>query len=168
MMANFLDHLTAEILALERSLDADPRYIKLRELCRVRALYMDDSSRAADTDSLGMKPTPSQHSPSPSRKMLPETERVIIEAEGLLAGRSSPTPLRDIFHQVVEVRGCHIGGKDPVNGLSSILSRAGKFKAHGRSGWTMATDEPDPQTETPNSNELFGAPKTNGAMPLSP
>jgi hypothetical protein len=169
-VANFLDHLEAEILALKSSLETDPRFVKLRELRRIKDLYLSDSASAVGSDSPRTRAGSSaSQRKSVTRKMSPETERVIEESERLLDGRSSPTPLRDVFHHVVDICGCHIGGKDPINGLSSILSRAGKFKAHGRAGWTLAEPEAEPsQTETPNSETLFGAPKSNGAAPLSP
>jgi hypothetical protein len=58
-----------------------------------------------------------------------------------LKEKTEPVPLRHIYYQVVERGGCRIGGQDPVNGLSAILSRSGRFTAHGRMGWTLKTPE---------------------------
>jgi hypothetical protein len=150
-MPEFLDHLRAEILALQRSLDADPRTIKLRELRRVEALYgtsaAADSPPAQDSQPLIRK--------SATREMSAETRQVIEEAERFLVGHSDPVPLREMYHQVVEIRGCQIGGQDPINGLSAILSRAGKFKAHGRSGWTLKTTEELTQERNANAIAFY-------------
>jgi hypothetical protein len=165
-MPGFIDHLKAEIQELERLLEADPRFVKLRELRRIQHLYETERRLATETDS----PSDALRSPRrpATREITPETKLVMEEAEKFLAGQIRPIPLRDMYHEIVEVRGCHIGGKDPINGLSAILSRSPQFVSHGRSGWTLAEKEEASQTETPNSGELFGAPKSNGAMPLSP
>jgi hypothetical protein len=164
-MPDFLDHLKAEILALERSLEADPRWVKLRELRNIEGLYEDGAVSIADGDSPGFIDRPVRR--PATRVSSPETQRVIDESTKLLAGQQSPMPIREMFHEIVEVRGCRIGGRDPVNGLSAILSRSGGFRSHGRSGWTLATTEDEPKTEAPNSSELSGAPRANGAEPLN-
>jgi hypothetical protein len=165
-MSIFIEHLKAEIQALERSLEADPRFVKLRELRHIEKLYETDSLLSMVPDSRIATAEPVRR--SATRESSPESKRVIDEATQFLTGRTDPVALRDMFHEIVRVRGCHVGGKDPINGLSSILSRAGKFIAHGRSGWTLATIDDEPKTETPSSSELLGASKTNGAEPLYP
>jgi hypothetical protein len=139
-MASFIDHLAAEILALEQALEADPRYIKLRELRRVQDLYEADSHSVLTTDS-APTPVPGLRRRMATREMSPETKLVIEEAERFLAGRTEPVPLQNLYHELVEVRGCRIGGENPVNGLSSILSRSKQFVPHGRAGWTLGLSD---------------------------
>lgn len=168
-MPSFIDHVDAEIQALERSLEDEPRFLKLRELYRIRRLYTSSVAPMNGVD-LGHRPAPveaPQRKPA-TRKVSPETEQVIAETEFFLQGNASPIPLRNLYHHVVNVRGCKIGGKDPVNGLSAMLSRSGRFVAHGRSGWTLRpraptagdseTSEPKESDEAPDDNS-----KTNGA-----
>lgn len=158
-MTGFLEVLDAEIQGLQRSLETDPRFTKLRELRRIRELYASDSPHPP----IRVTPT-SDARKSAGRKMWPETEHTIKEAEQLLANAAEPVPLRDIFRHVTQ-RGCKIGGRDPLNNFSAMLSRSGKFAARGKAGWMLATtrasdsDDEHPKLEAPNSSELFGAPK---------
>jgi hypothetical protein len=60
-------------------------------------------------------------------------------------------------------------------GLKALLGRGdvarvarGRYRPSDRLLTEMAIDKAEPETEAPNSGTLFGAPKTNGASPLSP
>lgn len=167
-MAGFIDHLLAEMQALERSLDNDPRYIKLRELQRVRALYEAQSGAAAvDSPTLReVQERAPRRRPTP-REMSPATKRVIEEARIVLTGRPAPMPLRDLYHEIAEVRGVPVGGNEPINNLSAMLYRYG-FEAVGRAGWRIrqsasesAGPDSGPEPE-PGSGRLFCAPVPNG------
>jgi hypothetical protein len=151
-MPNFIEHLRAEIQALERSLEADPRFVKLRELRQVEKLYETDSAVPPEP---GSRMLAISHSRATTREPSEETKQVVNAAERFLAGQIEPIRLRDMYHEIVEIRGCRVGGRDPINGLSAILSRSGKFQAHGRSGWTLVKPKEPSQ-----------APKSNGAEPL--
>lgn len=175
-MADFVDHLNAEIQALERSLDDDPRFIKLRELRRVQALYQDHSGIAhADSPAATAPRERIPHDRSSPREMKPATKLVVDAAREHLAGRVSLVPLRDLYHEIAEVRGIPIGGKDPVNNLSAMLYRYG-FEAVGKAGWRLRqdtkSDAPSAETadltpdddmgEAPNA-DLDCSPRLNGA-----
>lgn len=165
-MAGFLDHLRAEIQALERSLEVDPRYIKLRELQRVRALY-DTEIDTTSTDSQPLREAGTDQPRKKShREMSPATRRVVDAARDYLLGRAHPVPLRDLYHEISEVRGVPIGGADPINNLSAMLYRYG-FEAVGRAGWRIRQQEnaetsprsADENTEGPG---LHCRPRSNG------
>ena len=164
-MPDFLSSLKDEILTLERALETDPRYIKLRELHRVLALYQDSQAPSQPSQSHDVVFSTRTGKPRVPRSMSADTKRILDEAESYLSGQSDPVPIREIYHQVIEIRGCRIGGSDPVNSLSAILSRFPQFKSHGRSGWTLVknpSEESPSQTEgeeseAPNSYKPFGA-----------
>jgi len=164
-MPDYLEHLKATILALEQELAADPRHATLREL---RRIYETNSTTDSPATSVAPAPTGAMptHRP-PTREMRAETKETIEASERFVKGRIEPVPTREIYHHVVS-HGCHIGGANPINGLSAILSRSGKFLAHGRSGWTLASepsagrkaddDPPEPQ------GRLQVAPRSNGSL----
>jgi hypothetical protein len=140
-MTAYVDHIRAAIAALEQELKGDRRYIMYQELRRMLAAYVDSQKMPRATDSRPPSPLPDSQRRMPSREMSPETKEVIERATEFLHDKSEPVPIRDLYNQIVEKDGCRIGGQDPVNGLSAILSRSGRFTAHGRSGWTLKTEE---------------------------
>jgi hypothetical protein len=170
IMTGFLDHLRAEMQALERSLENDPRYIKLRELQRVRALYEGEPGAApADSPAPIATQQRSPHRRPAPREMSPETKRVISAANELMAGRSEPMPLRDLYHEIADVQGIPIGGNKPINNLSAMLYRYG-FEAVGRAGWRLRqsaknVDATDSEPDEPDAAKLFSAPALNGSAP---
>ncbi len=174
-MPTFLDTLNEEIAALEYALAKDPRYKKLATLREAQKLYLQDTTLSAQE--LPRSPGLTERERRASREMAPERRRVLEATEAFLASKFEPVPTREIFEKVVAIGGFTIGGRDPVNGLSAILSRSDKFIAHGRSGWTLGLSSPtvcistacenQSDSEGPDSGELPGTPKANGAEPLS-
>lgn len=172
-MAEFTDHLLAEMAALERALENDRRYLKLRELQRVLALYAAPVGAAAvDSPTLReVQERAPRRRPAP-REMAPATKRVIEEARAVLTGRAAPMPLRDLYHEIAEVRGIPIGGNEPINNLSAMLYRYG-FEAVGRTGWrvrqsadqTTAADA-EPDDPEPDETSQFNAPTTPNGLAL--
>jgi hypothetical protein len=171
-MAEFLDHLRAEIEALERSLEHDPRFVKLRELQHVRGIY-ESQSGAPPTDSPFPRDVQGRapHKRSARREMSPATKRVVEAAREYLSGRASPVPLRDLYRELAEVRGIPIGGSEPVNNLSAMLYRYG-FEAVGRAGWRLRQQQAEaapeagdtePDKEEPHNSGLVCASKPNGS-----
>lgn len=141
-MPSYIEYMRAAIEALEQELKSDRRYILCQQLRRMLAAYEEGQETPTATDSRA--PVSSSLDPQrrmPSREMSPETKEVIERATKFLRDKSEPVPIRHIYYQVVEKDGCRIGGQDPVNGLSAILSRSGRFTAHGRTGWTLKTEE---------------------------
>ena len=167
-MAGFADHLKAEIIALERSLEADPRFVKLRELQRVWELY-EAPQGAASADSPSINEVRARESQrSASREMAPSTRAVVNAATEYLTGRTDLVPLRTLYHHITDERGIHIGGKDKINNLSAILNRYG-FEAQGRVGWRLkkpvSSSESDVAQDVAvvaDEDGLSCAPRANG------
>jgi hypothetical protein len=167
-MAGFLDHLMAEIQALEQSLAGDPRFVKLRELQRVRSLYESQPGvLSPDSPSLKGAGEPGQRRQPTPRTMTPETRAIVNAATEYVRNRLTPVPLRELYHEIAEVRGIPIGGKNPINNLSAMLWRYG-FRAEGRAGWRLqetkeSADQSDSGDGEPQKETLFSAPRINGA-----
>jgi hypothetical protein len=161
-MAGFVDHLQAEILALERSLETDPRFVKLRELRRVHDLYA--GQRGASSADSPLRAREPQKRPAP-REMSQATRSVVNAATEYLTDRSDIVPLRVLYHHIAEERGIHIGGADKINNLSAILYRYG-FEAQGRSGWRLKQEYRLGEanlSEPERDDDLSCMPRANGA-----
>jgi hypothetical protein len=158
-MAGFVDHLKAEILDLERSLEADPRFVKLRELRRIHDLYEAPRGAVlADSPARAREP---RKRPAP-REMSPATRAVVNAATEYLRGRTEIVPLRVLYQHIAEERGIPIGGADKINNLSAILYRYG-FEAEGRAGWRLKQEHPLGVSEPDQDNDLSCMPRANGA-----
>jgi hypothetical protein len=68
--------------------------------------------------------------------MAPERQRAIEFVSVHLMGQPNPIKTADLL-VALQANGINIGGNEPVNSLSALLSTSGKFLAHGRSGWTL-------------------------------
>ena len=146
-MSAFVEALVAEIADLEDQMASDQRYQKLRELKRVRNLYVNEVGPLGDrpTSAAGSRPFASGVS-----------AEVMKAAKKVLSGAGAPTPTR-IIMQKLAARGVFVGGSQPQNSLSAILSKSGAFQSHGRSGWTLvnghdtekAGDESFPEAASP-------------------
>lgn len=143
-MADFTVALKAEIQELENELKNDPRYTKLESLRSVLLLYQPS----------GVEPQKSSDSPTRTVTRAPSEGRAkAIELARLyLKNRSGPTPTRDIFDHIIN-NGAEIGGKDPVNNLSAMLSNSDEFQSNGRAGWTLAPEN----GQAPIDNETYEA-----------
>ncbi|WP_142252398.1 hypothetical protein [Bradyrhizobium sp. UNPF46] len=136
--------LDSEIAQLEAELESDPRFLRLKRLRTLREGYLDlpavAPSNAAPSDQqesyFTLGPGPAQRS---GRRRSPERELALQEARMLLRGKTEPTRITEIDAHL-EARGIRLGGSDPLNNLSALLSGAGDFIAHGRAGWTL--DQP--------------------------
>lgn len=146
-MSNFIVALDAEINGLEDALARDPRYIKLQEVKRVRALY------AATDAAAGVG------SPVPAKLKVPEvnwvTQRVpqrqimsgvsleaINETRKLLSQGAKPILTREILDHL-EGLGIKFGGASAQATLASILSRTPDFESKGgRVGWILKSVGP--------------------------
>jgi hypothetical protein len=160
-MAGFVDHLRAEIEALERSLESDPRFVKLRELQRVRILYESRPGTVSpDSPSLRDREERIPHRRPPTREMSPATKLVIDAAREYVAPRDPvPVPLRELYREITEVRSIPIGGSQPINNLSAMLYRYG-FEAVGRVGWRLR--QPEKTSIEPSESEEKGEPDKTG------
>ena len=111
------------------------------------------SANATDSFSVVVKP---------GRKMAPERQRAIEIVMEILRKEVLPIKTAYLWAEV-EKEGIALGGRDPVNSLSALLSTSGQFQAHGRSGWTLK-NEPriEPNPEAPPSDEDNGHNPMNG------
>ena len=148
-MVGFVDALDEEIDSLEMDLLSDPRYIKLQELKRVRALY------SATLRSARLPAVPRHRS-----RVNPDRERTLDAAATIIQGRTRPTTTAAILERV-QTEGITVPGKDARNTLSAMLSHSDRFESHGRSGWTLVEpDEPDHSEEAADGDLLEGNPST--------
>ncbi len=69
--------------------------------------------------------------------------------------------------QALRDRAIKVTGNRPSSTVSSYLSHSALFDNKPGQGYGL-TEWSRSQTETPNSSELFGAPRNNGALPLNP
>lgn len=135
-MSDFVASLDLEIDRLEKVIGDIPEVQKLRELQRVRSLYIGgrtEVSRLAHSITVSTTTTPA---PSAGRKMSLERQRALEFLTVQLGGQTNPIRTTTIL-EMLAGNGISIGGNDPVNSLSALLSTSGKFVAHGRSGWTL-------------------------------
>ena len=168
MSTGFKEALEREIGELERSLEADPRFIKLRELQRVAGLY-SPTAQAVDSikrivGALGSAIPPRTGAPRfyGGGEMLPTPDgqrrvsgvlrqKVLEDAESILRGRTEPTKTADLYDSLVAA-GHEIGGDDPKSNLSAMLSKSPLFRSHKRAGWTLVESQstaPDDDTDEP-------------------
>lgn len=178
MSTGFKEALEREIAELEKSLEADPRYIKLRELQRVASLYNSGMPLAhSQSHAIGSFFTPAtarmaaavagigpSHINPPRfagggeavpivdgqrRMQAMVRQRVLEDAENILRGRTEPTKTADLYDDLVAA-GHEIGGDDPKNNLSAMLSKSPLFRSHKRAGWTLVESQstaPDDDTD---------------------
>jgi hypothetical protein len=135
--------LDGEIAQLRSDLARDPRYTRLKDLERIRNDYLalPQVGVAAPSQPPAPAAKPGNgddaETRSPGRRRSPEREAAIREARGLLAGKSEPTRITEIDAYLTD-KGIRLGGNDPLNNLSALLSTSGQFTAHGRAGWTLS------------------------------
>lgn len=77
----------------------------------------------------------------------PSTEDIRDAAIAILSEHGEPMHRKDIFQQLV-IQGIHIGGRDPVASLGTVLSRCSKdFHPYGKGIWGLKS-KPTPFTLT--------------------
>lgn len=189
MSTGFKEALEREISDLEKSLEADPRYIKLRELQRVASLYTPGTQTFDNLKYIVGTLFPQQAGRATAvaagigsrhaafagggevapiadgqRRMQALTrQRVLEDAENILRGRTEPTKTADLYDNLVAA-GHEIGGDDPKNNLSAMLSKSPLFRSHKRAGWTLVESQstaPDDDTDETNDQQQ-DAPQESG------
>lgn len=149
MSAEFVRALETEIAKLRETLERDIRFLRLRELERVRDLYAPPKDgEMPSLAEFGTKGERLRTKP-PVRQASPERTRAIETARLYVTNRAGPVPTADIYEHLTGL-GITIRGENPVNNLSAMLSNSGAFKANGRAGWTLR--QPD-DAETPDEDE---------------
>jgi len=134
-MPRFADALDEEIADLEKQLEADPKFLKLRELRRLRELYDRQISDVPGRE-VG------KVARSASKKYSGKSLEALNIAARLLTNQTKPVPTLEILRHLEEA-GITFDGSMPQNTLSSILSKSPDFKANGRAGWTLAKEKAD-------------------------
>lgn len=184
MSTGFKEALEREISDLEKSLEADPRFIKLRELQRLANLYtpgaqvadafkMVFGSLATNTRVVGvggMSPPRAfagggevvLNVDGQRRAQALNRQRVLEDAENILRGRADPTKTSDLYDDLIAA-GHEIGGDDPKNNLSAMLSKSPLFRSHKRAGWTLVESQSTAPDDDPDEPDDQNAPLTQGA-----
>jgi hypothetical protein len=142
IMSDVLKAMDAEIAAIEQDLrdNPDPRGTKIAQLRQIRRQY---KQTMGIDDELAVRAREIRNRLAAlrvGRKPSPERLRAIAVAKEFLAGKTEPTRTADIL-LFLRRQGVEIGGSDPLNNLSAMLSNDDGFQAHGRSGWTLQTAE---------------------------
>jgi hypothetical protein len=129
---SFIVALDQEISVLRAQLSADPRYIRLRELERIRHDLYPDEPAAPPSSS----PRDSSTIRSPGRRRSAERQKAIDAVTELLTGKAEPIKTVDIDRHL-RTLGIRLGGSNPLNNLSALLYHAPGFRSNGRAGWTL-------------------------------
>ena len=139
MADGILEAVNTEIAALEAELSKDLRFQKLEHLRALRDLYTaDDPNDIAKPVNKG------------------EQNKAMLEARDFIASQEGPVPTTDVL-DYLRAKNFRIGGADPRNNLSAMLSNTGWFEANGRKGWTIKEEV----AERPGTS--FG--RSTGASP---
>jgi hypothetical protein len=94
-----------------------------------------------------------------------QAETILMASAAYICQKNARAPSGEILEALIK-QGITVGGKSPSATVSSYLSHSALFDNERGRGYGLV--EWKSQTETPNSSELFGAPKINGSSPLSP
>lgn len=157
--AQFVAALEAEMAALREQLSQDMRFVRLREIERLRELYRergDDASHGNAPNVARNADAPRPASKPPLRKASPERLQAIGAARMLVANRVGPVPTAEIYDHIAEL-GIPIRGENPVNNLSAMLSSSGIFKANGRAGWTIRNEDDGADDEGQSPDDVRDA-----------
>ena len=140
MSGEFMSALNAEIANLERELEQDVRYIRLRELKKILQFYGTATSSHSATFtkvpgvvSEGKQLRQSVRQPSSAR------EKALASAKEYIEKLNRIVPTRELLEHLV-TNGIEVGGASPLNNLSAMISTSGMFVSHGRRGWTIKED----------------------------
>lgn len=156
-MSGFAQALEQEISILEAELEADTRFVKLRELRRVRALY-----EPSNFDKMSDRRKVTWNEAASEIRNISARQATLYAAVDYIRGRNIPTKTAEIYEHVARL-GHVIGGAEPKSNLSAMLHNSPLFKSHGRTGWTLAeqdgeessdgAEEPSANTAEPDATE---------------
>ena len=138
MGREFVAALDAEITELREDLERDVRFMRLRELERIRRdLYGDSVALNANPvhTTAAVVGTAAISKP-PLRKPSPQRSRAIELAQSYVGGQGVPVPTADVLEHLLQ-NGVSIAGEKPANNLSALMSNSGLFQSNGRAGWTL-------------------------------
>lgn len=170
----FVTSLRKEIRSLEKELEGDPRFKKLRRLMSALEVYLEDEDDG-DDDDVVLHVAPSQPllqpnstpsaatsadptaSPQKGRTQSDKNEQILEFATSIIRDHGNkPIRTRNIL-AAVQASGIEVHGKNPRNTLSALLSYSERFIAHGKSGWTIKSeDEAAKESEVADASNLPG------------
>jgi hypothetical protein len=134
-MSDFLNALDREVAALERQLSEHPAYRKLAELRRVRSIYTGEEKTH---QTLPITGSFQRRARAPSTGKRSEILQAILD---FLREKSGPTKTADILAHVQQL-GFEVGGANPSNTISSILSKSDEVDSKGWSvGWVLKDND---------------------------
>ncbi|QEE37886.1 MULTISPECIES: hypothetical protein [unclassified Methylobacterium] len=145
MGSELLAAIDAEIDAIEIELAGDVRVARLKALRELRKLYVSSdrgrqvdpqSSAAGSSDIEGSASNSSAQSRTINRRIAPHRSQAVDAIALHLKNRTGPVPTKDLLEHIASL-GIDVGGSNPLNNLSAILSNSGRFDSQGRSGWTL-------------------------------
>jgi hypothetical protein len=150
----------AEEQRLEALLRENPTFLRLQAVRRIIDLY-----------GMSGKPVQTIDAMKERRSRKGSLAAAIREIGAThLRNKKARAKSSEIYQAVLDA-GITVPGQKPVSVVSSYLSGSDMFdnteEGYGLTEWS-ATAEAHSESETPNSGTLFGAPKPNGAEPLSP
>jgi hypothetical protein len=168
-MANqFVTALRQEINSLEKDLEGDPRFKKFKRLMAALDAYLDededDEAETAKSPPVSPKVEDAAPRQSPGRTASEKNEIILKHATDIINSRgNTPIKTRDILAGL-QLHGVEVHGKNPRNTLSAVLSYSERFKAHGKSGWTVkGENDADENTEAADDPNLGGRMSTASA-----
>lgn len=143
MGSELLAAIEAEIEAIEAELAADVRFARLRALRDLRKLYRSSDQNAgpvgppsSSIDAWGAGANGPSAPRTVNRKIAPHRSQAVDAIVMHLKNRSGPVPTKDLLEHIVSL-GIDVGGSNPLNNLSAILSNSNLFASNGRVGWTL-------------------------------
>jgi hypothetical protein len=148
MSGSFVAALKAEIANLEAELYENKVYRRLGEARQLLALY-DDEPAESGRSALRQMFIANAVKRDAARRSSPDRAKALDAARMFLTNRvGEPTPTGIIYDHIVSL-GIEIGGNEPRNNLSAMLSNSPIFQSHGRAGWTL-TDEANADGDAPS------------------
>lgn len=139
-MSNFLNAATEELQGLERELEADPRYLKAKQLRELIALYRSSNAvRVAEPRAAFVPPA----KPAAVRTQDPKRTAILDAVESILKTLGSPYPVKtsEIFEYLPEELRRVIPGRVPKSNLSAMIHNSKRFQSFGREGWGLMSDQ---------------------------
>ena len=153
-MSDFLQHLQAETDALERKLQGNPTFRKWRAAVDLLEAYR----ASAEQNAQERKERPVHAS---TERGASTKDEILAACRSYLKGETAPTRTSSLLSQL-ERGGYAVGGAEPRNTLSSLLSRSDDFESHGKSGWTLKGA--DDSHETKRADDATGANGSSSAL----
>lgn len=154
-MSRFIEVLRSEIADLERKLEGDPTYVKLREARRLLAVYASADGRSAPAVvSTPIQSTKHVAEPARLRQFSGNSAAALDAAKRFVTNLGRPAKTTEVLEAIAQV-GITFGGNAPQNTLSSIMSKSADFKSLRGVGWVLTSgtskelaDDANPTKET--------------------